>query len=97
MIYIHRDWNTVPQELKDDLKTAAEELDAIIIPLLCFTINGYRVGYGKGFYDNYLQKCNPKVLKIGLSYFNPVPKITDLNAFDVPLNICITPHKIYEF
>jgi hypothetical protein len=29
MIYIHRDWNSVPQNVKDDLQSAAEALDAI--------------------------------------------------------------------
>ncbi|MCW3109861.1 MAG: 5-formyltetrahydrofolate cyclo-ligase, partial [Segetibacter sp.] len=34
---------------------------------------------------------------IGFSYFDPIDKIEDRNQFDVPLNYCITPQKIYEF
>lgn len=32
MIYIHRDWSAVPEEIKEALKTAADELDAIADP-----------------------------------------------------------------
>lgn len=72
-------------------------IQALIIPLLCFTPNGNRVGYGKGFYDNYLKRCHPNVLKIGLSYFEPINLIIDVNPNDVPLTWCITPTTVYEF
>lgn len=72
-------------------------IDLIFVPLLICDENGYRVGFGKGFYDRYLQKCKKDVIKMGFSYFAPVNKIDDTNQFDVPLNYCITPESIYEF
>lgn len=72
-------------------------VDVIIIPLLCFDEKGYRVGYGKGFYDKYLSICRPGIVKAGLSYYEPVDKIEDTDKFDVPLDYCITPERIYEF
>lgn len=74
-----------------------EEIDAAIIPLLAFDERGYRVGYGKGFYDRFLRTCKSDILKIGLSYFDAVPVIDDINEYDVPLNICVTPNRLYEF
>jgi 5-formyltetrahydrofolate cyclo-ligase len=74
-----------------------QEIDMIITPLLVCDESGYRVGYGKGFYDKYLAQCRPDVLKVGLSYFDIIPAIDDVDDFDVSLNICITPHKVYEF
>ncbi len=73
------------------------QLDLIFIPLLAFDQNGYRVGFGKGYYDRYLVDCKPEAIKMGFSYFEPVSQITDTNQFDVPLNYCITPQHIYEF
>ena len=32
-----------------------EEIDCVITPLLCFDMNGNRVGYGKGFYDYFFK------------------------------------------
>ena len=75
----------------------AQDIDLIIVPLLCFDKEGYRVGYGKGFYDKFLTGCNDDVIKIGLSYFDPVDKIGDREEFDVPLNYCVTPYQIYDF
>ena len=75
----------------------ALDIDAVFVPLLVFDIKGYRVGYGKGFYDRFLSVCRDDVYKIGFSHFDPVDCIDDINQFDVPLNLCITPNKIYEF
>lgn len=75
----------------------ATSLDMVFVPLIAFDKKGYRVGYGKGFYDRYLPYCRDNVVKIGFSFFEAVGKIDDINEFDVPLNLCITPTCIYEF
>jgi 5-formyltetrahydrofolate cyclo-ligase len=74
-----------------------QEIDLVLVPLLCFTKWGYRVGYGKGFYDKFLNRCRPDCLRVGLSFFPPVEEIEDLHEFDVPVNFCITPDEIYRF
>ncbi|MEO6949127.1 MAG: 5-formyltetrahydrofolate cyclo-ligase [Ginsengibacter sp.] len=74
-----------------------EEIDLVLVPLLAFDKHGYRVGYGKGFYDKFLSECRVDVVKIGLSYFDPVDEIRDINEFDVRLDYCITPNEIFEF
>jgi len=74
-----------------------QKIDLIFIPLLAFDENGFRVGFGKGYYDRFLEKSSPETVKMGFSYFEPVPQISDTNQFDVPLNYCITPQHIYEF
>jgi 5-formyltetrahydrofolate cyclo-ligase len=78
-------------------EVSAEDIDCVFVPLMSFDTRGYRVGYGKGFYDRYLVTCRQDVIRIGFSYFDPVDCIKDINEFDVPLNICITPNKLYEF
>lgn len=72
-------------------------VDLVLLPLLCFDKYGYRVGYGKGFYDKFLAACRQDVIKIGLSYFEPIDEITDRDEFDIPLNYCVTPQVVYEF
>lgn len=74
-----------------------EQLDMVFVPLVAFDERGYRVGYGKGYFDRYLVRCRPNVIKIGFSFFDAVDSIEDINEFDVPLNFCITPYRIYEF
>ena len=74
-----------------------QELDLVLVPLLVCDKSGNRVGYGKGFYDRFLTKCRNDVVLLGFSYEDPIDKIEDASAFDIPLNFCITPDQIYEF
>ncbi|MCR5888430.1 5-formyltetrahydrofolate cyclo-ligase [Hymenobacter sp. J193] len=72
-------------------------LDAVLIPLLAFDEQGQRVGYGKGFYDRFLQQCRPDVLRLGLSPEPPVPRIEDSWPGDVRLHACLTPERVWWF
>jgi 5-formyltetrahydrofolate cyclo-ligase len=65
--------------------------------LLAFDTRGYRVGYGKGYYDRFLTECRPDVIKVGLSFFEPEKQIDDINRFDIPLNYCVTPQQVFQF
>ncbi len=84
-------------EPKQGEEIPPDEIDLVFVPLLAFDKNGFRAGYGKGYYDRFLQHCREDVITVGFSYFEAVDKIEDTHQFDVPLNYCITPHKIYEF
>lgn len=72
-------------------------IDLVLVPMFVCDEEGFRVGYGKGFYDRFLANCKNEVVTIGFSYFEPVEKIDDINEFDMPLSCCITPNSIYEF
>jgi len=71
--------------------------DVILVPLVAFDKNGHRVGYGKGFYDRYLALCRPDCLKIGISLFEPVELIEDVESHDIPLDLAISPSLVYDF
>ena len=58
---------------------------------------GNRIGYGKGFYDNFLGECKADTLKIGLSFFPPESHIEDVREGDIPLNYVVTPKGVFEF
>jgi len=64
---------------------------------LAFDEKGNRIGYGKGFYDRFLNECKKDVIKVGLSFFEATTTIEDTNANDIPLDFCVTPEKIYRF
>jgi len=72
------------------------QIDLVFVPLLVFDNSGHRVGYGGGYYDKFLSEC-PNAIKVGLSYFDPINKIEDINSKDIKLDYCITPKKVYEF
>lgn len=72
------------------------EIDLVLVPLLCFDERGYRVGYGKGYYDRFLRECRADCVKAGLSYFPPVREIEDVHVGDVALDRFVTPEGIFR-
>lgn len=87
----------IPEPI-DGLEVPEQKIDVVFIPLLAFDENGNRVGYGKGFYDNFLKRCRNDVVKVGLSLFEAEKgTITDIYEGDVKLNYCVTPTKAYSF
>ena len=84
-------------EPKQGVPTPTEKIDLVIIPLLSFDKMGQRVGYGKGFYDRFLKECRPDCKKVGLSFFEPVERISDSDENDIALTHCITPDRLYKF
>ena len=84
-------------EPEDGIEVTVNQIEVVFIPLLAFDLAGNRVGYGKGYYDRFLSACNATTLKIGLSYFDAEPIITDIGTDDVKLDYCVTPHQIYRF
>ena len=69
-------------------------IDIIIIPAVASDKNGYRIGYGKGYYDRLAPKLSSKTLKIIL-----IPEcclFPDIypEKFDVKADIIITDKEI---
>ncbi|HEX5171656.1 MAG TPA: 5-formyltetrahydrofolate cyclo-ligase [Cyclobacteriaceae bacterium] len=86
----------IPEPI-DGILTEPSTIDMILVPLLAFDKEGYRVGYGKGYYDRFLKECRPDAKKIGLSFFPPEEKIQGLFSEDFRLNAVITPDERYTF
>jgi 5-formyltetrahydrofolate cyclo-ligase len=74
-----------------------ESVDIVLVPLLAFDQQGYRVGYGGGYYDRFLSECREGIIKIGLSFFEPVERVEDLDQYDIPLSYCVTPERIWQW
>jgi 5-formyltetrahydrofolate cyclo-ligase len=56
-----------------------------------------RVGYGKGFYDQFFENIPAKTKKIGVNYFNPEENIDDVRDNDIPLDYLVTPTAVLSF
>ena len=65
------------------------QLQLIIVPGIAFDCKGYRLGYGKGFYDRFLTEC-PHAIPIGLAYQIQVVEDTFPQAWDVPVQHIFT-------
>lgn len=68
---------------------APDILDLIIVPALMVDKNGYRLGYGGGFYDRFLKKCHNAITVVLIPkelYINELP----CEDFDVKIDKIIT-------
>lgn len=84
-------------EPEQGVPTPTEKIDMVIVPLLAVDNNGHRVGYGKGFYDRFLAECRIRCLRIGISLFDPVETIEDIDDNDITLTHCLTPSMLLKF
>ena len=66
-----------------------QHLQLIVVPGIAFDRNGYRLGYGKGFYDRFLMKC-PHAVVVGLAYQVQLVEDTFPQAWDVPVQHIFT-------
>jgi 5-formyltetrahydrofolate cyclo-ligase len=77
-----------PENAKE---ASVEVIDLVFVPLLISDMDGFRVGYGKGFYDRFLSDCRNDIITIGLNFFAPIDRIDDRNEFDIPLQYVFYP------
>jgi 5-formyltetrahydrofolate cyclo-ligase len=93
---IKKNQYNIPEPI-DGIEVPVSKIDIVFVPLLAFDKNGNRVGYGKGFYDQFLAHCKPDVIKIGLSFFEAEATIEDIFSEDIKLDFCVMPNKIHQF
>ncbi len=83
---------------KRDAETYVEEIstkiDCCVVPLIGFNKDGYRIGYGKGCYDEFLPKLEAK--RVGLAFSFQQCDFTP-DSHDEPLDCCVTEKSVIYF
>jgi len=65
-------------------------IDLVLVPGVVFARDGYRVGYGGGYYDRFLSKFKEKVNTIGLAFDLQIVEKVPKDSFDIPVDFIIT-------
>ncbi|MBB5324709.1 5-formyltetrahydrofolate cyclo-ligase [Anoxybacillus tepidamans] len=73
-------------------KIYPREIDVIIVPGICFSKDGYRIGYGGGYYDRYLQHVSNST--ISLAYAFQVVDHLPTEPHDISVDMIITNEKV---
>ena len=79
-------------------KTQIKVPEIILVPVLAFDKNKYRLGYGKGFYDRYLNrylKQFKNILTVGVAFSFQRHHNLPVNQNDVKLDFIITEKGIF--
>ena len=78
--------------VREPLGPAGEprKLEIILVPGLVFDASGYRLGYGKAYYDRFLAGIPPHIFKCGVGYEFQVVDDIGPQPHDVPMDWIIT-------
>lgn len=66
------------------------DINAVLVPGVAFDRRGYRLGYGRGYYDRFLRRLSPAVLLCGTAYEFQLVESIFPDENDVPLHWIIT-------
>ena len=79
-------------EVVDDFST----IDLVVLPALCCNKFGYRLGYGKAFYDRFLAKLTNKTVTTIAIYSEFLVDDLPVESHDKRVDFIITEQKIYN-
>lgn len=70
--------------------------EVALTPLLAVDAEGYRLGYGGGYYDAYFAR-HPEILRVGLCYAAQLTDRLPREEQDVPLQAVVTENGVIRF
>lgn len=72
------------QEPENPIEFPKENIDFAIVPAIAFDKEGYRLGYGKGYYDKFLKDINP--YKLGVCQKEFFRELLPHDEYDVKMD-----------
>lgn len=74
-----------------------EKLDLIVVPGVVFDQRGHRLGYGRGYYDRALAKCQSHCMKVGFAYDFQLVEELPATDYDETLSMLFTESQTLNF
>ncbi len=75
----------------------SQALDLLVVPGVAFDLVGYRLGYGKGFYDRVLHGEKRPGLLVGLCFELQLVAELPFEAHDVKMDRIVTEDRILDY
>ncbi|MDH5553255.1 MAG: 5-formyltetrahydrofolate cyclo-ligase [Nitrosomonas sp.] len=72
------------------------DIDVMMVPMLGFDSQGYRLGYGSGYFDRTLAVIKPRPLVIGIAFEISRIDSVDPQSHDIPMDFVVTETGIYR-
>lgn len=98
-IHSYQDVETAYAGIQEPIEELTEsvsndDIDLLMVPGLLFDRQGYRIGFGGGYYDRYLIAYNKAAVSLALDMqvIDSVPK----ESFDRPVDFVVTETKVIE-
>lgn len=76
---------------------AADNLDGAVcvVPGLAFDKKGFRLGYGKGYYDRFLSR-HKNIKTIGVCYDETLAEGLPYDKYDIPVDYIVTQSGVFK-
>ena len=84
----------IKEPVENELYTTSDTPALCLVPGLCYTLDGYRLGYGKGYYDRFLDKF--RGVSVGLCYDECLADSLPIDEYDRKVDFIITDKRIYN-
>lgn len=92
----YRDILEPKEDIRSRYRFQPKEDTLVILPGVAFDTSGYRIGYGKGFYDRFLadrRQLSTMALAYACQIVDEIPK----DAHDIKMDKIVTEEIIYSF
>jgi 5,10-methenyltetrahydrofolate synthetase len=76
---------------------ACEAPDIVLLPLVAFDDQGYRIGYGGGYFDRTLAALDPRPFAIGVGFELARVESVRPEPHDIRLDAIVTEAGLREF
>ena len=70
-----------------------EKADVILVPGVAWDMEGYRIGYGAGYYDRSINSLHRHIVKLGLAYEFQILSKIPRSSFDRRVNKMVTEER----
>lgn len=67
--------------------------ELVFVPGISFCVNGYRLGFGKGYYDKYFRNY-PDIIKVGVCFHEYLIETLPYNLNDIRMDYILTDKTI---
>lgn len=85
-----------PADEKNRYHYQIKDNTLIIVPGVAFDVEGNRIGYGKGYYDRYLEKKRT-ISAVGLCFAEQIVDHIEADQYDIKMDKIVTEEIVYSF
>jgi len=76
--------------------TGENSIDVFLVPGVAFDKDGFRLGWGRGYYDSFLSN-KKEVAKIGIAYDFQIVENCEAEMHDVRMDFVVTERRLLSF
>ena len=84
-------------EPRDAKARALTTANIVLVPGVVWDIYGYRLGWGKGYFDTVLSRLSDSSLSIGLSFDLQLVEQVPREQFDLPVEMLVTESRVIRY